>query len=262
MNSFTFGQYIATDSFVHSLDPRTKLAMTVVLMIAALSTMSPLGLISVGVALAALVLLSNVTLMLYWRGIKPMLIIICITVAFQVFLIPGKVLFHWWIFTATEPGVTLGALMAYRLLVVFFLAQLLTFTTSPLELTDGLENILRPLQKIKVPVHELAMVMTIALRFIPVFFEESARITKAQMSRGADFSSSFTGAFRNMISIIVPLLARAFQRADDLAIAMESRCYAGGIGRTRLHQISMRTRDHLLVMVSLIYIVVILVLEG
>ncbi|MGE5417883.1 MAG: energy-coupling factor transporter transmembrane component T family protein [Acidobacteriota bacterium] len=260
MNSFTFGQYIATDSFVHSLDPRTKLALTVVLMIAALSTLSPVGLVSVGLALAILILLSKVAISLYWHGIKPMLIIIAITVAFQVFLIPGKVLFHWWIFTATYPGVTLGALMAYRLFIVFFLAQLLTFTTSPLELTDGLENILRPLKRVKVPVHELAMVMTIALRFIPVFFEESERITKAQMSRGADFSSSFTGAFRNLISIIVPLLARAFQRADDLAIAMESRCYAGGTGRTRLHQIHMRGRDHLLVVLSFAYIVIILLL--
>jgi energy-coupling factor transport system permease protein len=138
----------------------------------------------------------------------------------------------------------MGALMTYRLIMVYVLAQLLTFTTSPLQLTDGLERIMRPFTKVGVPAHELAMIMTIALRFIPVFFEESDKIIKAQISRGADFQGGWVKSARNLVSIMVPLFTRAFRRADELAMAMEARCYAGGAGRTSLHTMIMNPADY------------------
>jgi energy-coupling factor transport system permease protein len=187
---------------------------------------------------------------MYLRGIKPLLILTVITVAFQVFLVPGTPVFHWWLLTITDNGLTQGVLMAYRLLVIYLLAQLLTFTTSPMQLTDGLEKTLRPLAGIGVPAHELAMIMTIALRFIPVLFEESDKIVKAQLSRGANLQSGWLKGRNSLVSILVPLLNRAFQRADDLALAMEARCYTGGEGRTRLHESRMGSNDFLIMLAT------------
>lgn len=244
MNSFTFGQYIPNQSFVHSLDPRTKLYLVVVTMAAILGVNSLLGVLITALFTGLFVWFAKVPVGIYWRGTRPLLIVIAITAAFQIFFVPGEVIYQWWFISITDIGVQMGALMTYRLVMVFTLAQLLTFTTSPIQLTDGLERILKPFSKVGVPAHELAMIMTIALRFIPVFFEEGDKITKAQISRGADFQGGWLKSARNLVSIIVPLFVRAFQRADDLALAMESRCYTGGEGRTRLHIMTMTGADY------------------
>ncbi|MGE5544238.1 MAG: energy-coupling factor transporter transmembrane component T family protein [Bacillota bacterium] len=244
MNSFTFGQYIPGNSFVHSLDSRTKLYLVVVSMAAVLGANTLLGVVITTLFTGLFILSSSISVRTYWHGMRPLIIVVAIAAAFQIFFVPGEVIYRWWIFSVSDAGAKMGALMTYRLIMVFVLAELLTFTTSPLQLTDGLERILRPLNKLGVPAHELAMIMTIALRFIPVFFEEADKITMAQISRGADFSGGWVKKTRNLVAIIVPLFVRAFRRADELALAMESRCYTGGEGRTRLHEAIMSPADY------------------
>jgi len=250
MNSFTFGQYIPGDSLVHSLDPRTKMFSVVIMMAAVLAVNTLTGVLITALFTGILVALTKVPVTIYFRGMRPLIILVVITAAFQVFLIPGEVVWRWWILSVTDAGIVMGALMSYRLFMVFVLAQLLTLTTSPLQLTDGLEMLLRPLSRVGFPAHELAMIMTIALRFIPVFFEEGSKIIMAQVSRGADFQGGWIKSARNLVAILVPLFVQAFRRADDLALAMESRCYTGGEGRTRLHEITMSRTDYLVMAVT------------
>ncbi len=250
MDGITFGQYIPVQSFVHSLDPRAKLYLVVMLMAAILGVHTFLGVAVTVVYTTLLILSANVPLGVYWRGTRPLFVVIAITVAFQIFLVPGQVIYQWWFFSVTNTGIQVGALMTYRLIMVFMLAQLLTFTTSPLQLTDGLERILKPFNRLGVPAHELAMIMTIALRFIPVIFEESNKIVKAQVSRGVDFQGGWIKSFRNLVSIIVPLFTRAFRRADELALAMEARCYTGGEGRSSLYYLSMSLADYSIMVIT------------
>lgn len=250
MNSFTFGQYIPGESFVHSLDSRTKLYLVVVTMAAVLGVYTLWGVLVTAFFTGLFILSGRIPLKIYWQGMRPLIIVVAITAGFQVLFVPGEVIYRWWILSVSDTGVQMGALMTYRLIMVFILAELLTFTTSPLQLTDGLERILRPLSKLGFPAHELAMIMTIALRFIPVFFEEGHKITMAQISRGADFRGGWIKRFRNLVSIMVPLFMRAFRRADELALAMESRCYTGGEGRTRLHETTMSVTDYGVIVVT------------
>ncbi|NLW62670.1 MAG: energy-coupling factor transporter transmembrane protein EcfT [Syntrophomonadaceae bacterium] len=245
MNSFPFGQYIPGISLVHSLDPRTKLFFVVIMMAAIFAVNTLPGVLITALFTGIFIALTRVPLTIYFRGMRPLMVLVGITAAFQVFLIPGEVIWRWWVFSITDTGIEMGALMSYRLIMVFVLAQLLTLTTSPLQLTDGLEMVLGPLTRVGFPAHELAMIMTIALRFIPVFFEEGSKIILAQVSRGADFQGSWLKSARNLVAIMVPLFAQAFRRADDLALAMESRCYTGGEGRTQLHEITMSRTDYL-----------------
>jgi energy-coupling factor transport system permease protein len=178
--------------------------------------------------------------------LKPIWIIILITMVIHMFTAPGeKVLFSWTIFKITEEGLILGAKMALRLILLLLFSSVLTFTTSPIVLTDGIEKLLRPFKCIGVPAHELAMMMTIALRFIPTLLEETDRIMKAQTARGADFSSgNLLERAKNMLPLLVPLFVSAFRRAEELAIAMESRCYRGGEGRTRMHELAYKGIDY------------------
>ena len=259
MNSFTFGQYIPGQSFVHSLDPRTKLYLVVVAMVAVLGVNTLLGVLITAFLTGTFILAARVPVRVYWSGTRPLLIVVVITAAFQIFFVPGEVIYRWWFITISDVGVQMAALMTYRLLMVIVLAQLLTFTTSPLQLTDGLERILKPFSKIGIPAHELAMMMTIALRFIPVFFEEGNKITRAQISRGADFRGGWLRSARNLVSIIVPLFVRAFRRADELALAMEARCYTGGEGRTRLHVMVMSPADYGVITVTTIVVLFVIV---
>lgn len=259
MNGLTFGQYMPNQSFVHSLDPRTKLFLVVALMAAILGVDTLLGVTITAIYTGLFILSAKIPIGIYWHGTRPLFVVVAITVAFQVLLVPGEVIYRWWVFSITYSGVRMGLLMTYRLVMVFLLAQLLTFTTSPLQLTDGLERILKPFSKVGVPAHELAMIMTIALRFIPVFFEESDKIIKAQISRGADFQGGWLKSARNLVSIIVPLFTRAFRRADELALAMEARCYAGGEGRTRLHAMTMALTDYGTIAVTTGLVLVIIV---
>ncbi len=250
MNSFTFGQYIPGESYVHSLDPRTKLYLVVAAMVAVLGVNTLWGVVITALFIAIFILAARVPARVFWSGTRPLLIVVVITALFQIFFVPGEVIYRWWLVTVTDAGLKMGALMTYRLLMVILLAQLLTFTTSPLQLTDGLERVLRPFSKVGIPAHELAMIMTIALRFIPVFFEEGHKITRAQVSRGADFRGGWLKSAQNLVSIIVPLFVRAFHRADELALAMEARCYTGGEGRTRLHVMVMSPADYCVMAVT------------
>ena len=180
------------------------------------------------------------------KGLKPVLFIICFTAVLNLFYTPGEILAQFWIFKITKEGIFTAFFMALRISMLIMGTFLLTYTTSPIALTDGLESLLGPLKKVKVPVHELSMMMSIALRFIPTLIEETDKIMSAQKARGADFESgSLLDRAKALVPILVPLFISAFRRADELAIAMECRCYHGGEGRTKLHVLRYQTRDYL-----------------
>ena len=246
LSEITLGQYFPGNSFVHRLDPRTKILATLIYIIAIFLAYTPVA-YGILVAFAALVIgVSRLPVALVFKSLKPIWIIILITMVIHMFTAPGeKVLFSWTIFKITEEGLILGAKMALRLILLLMFSSVLTFTTSPIVLTDGIEKLLRPFKCIGVPAHELAMMMTIALRFIPTLLEETDRIMKAQTARGADFSSgNLLERAKNMLPLLVPLFVSAFRRAEDLAIAMESRCYRGGEGRTRMHELAYKGIDY------------------
>ena len=236
LKDITLGQYFPGDTLAHRLDPRTKLLATVLYIIAIFLAKGP---IAYGVLILTLIVsvrISKVGAKALFRGLKPVLFIIAFTAVLNLFYTPGTVIAQFWIFHVTREGVITAIAMMLRISLLIMGTFLLTYTTSPIRLTDGLEDLLGPLKKLGVPVHELAMMMTIALRFIPTLIEEADKIMKAQMARGADFESgNLIKRAKNMIPILVPLFVSAFRRADELAMAMESRCYHGGEGRTRMN---------------------------
>ena len=244
LKDITLGQYFPGDTVVHRLDPHTKLLM-VILYIVALFLCK--GFVSYGVALAFLitaVVLSKIRPKALFKGLKPLLIIIIFTAVLNLFYTDGTVLVKFWIFKITREGIYNAFFLVLRIMLLVMGTFLLTYTTSPIALTDGLESLLSPLKKLHFPVHELAMMMSIALRFIPTLIEETDKIISAQKARGADFETG--NIFRRakaLIPILVPLFVSAFRRADELATAMECRCYHGGKGRTKLKQLHYRRRD-------------------
>ena len=244
IRDITLGQYYPGGSWVHRLDPRVKIIITIAY-IAALFVVKDLwGFLLAAVALAAAVAVSRVPLPYILRGLKPILLIILFTILLNLFMIPGTPLVSFWIFTITRQGLYTALFMAVRLILLIISASLLTLTTRPISLTDGIESLLSPTKKIGVPTHELAMMMTIALRFIPTLLEETDKIMKAQQARGADFQSGnlFKRA-KSLIPILVPLFISAFRIAQDLAMAMEARCYQGGGNRTRMNAMKPGLRD-------------------
>ena len=203
-------------------------------------------------------MLSQVPPRFVLRGLRPLVIIILFTLALNVFLTPGEVLWKWAFLTVTKEGLIKGAMMGARLILLIIGTSLLTLTTSPISLTDGIESLLGPGRRIGIPAHELAMMMTIALRFIPTLLEETEKIMKAQMARGADFESgNLLRRARSLIPLLVPLFVSAFRRADELATAMEARCYRGGEGRTKLRQLRYRSNDYLALGVSSVFMVLV-----
>ena len=252
LKDITLGQFFPGNSLVHRLDPRTKLLMTV-LYIVALFTAA--GWISYGLVfgfLAAAVAISRIRLKALLRGLKPILIIVLLTGILNLFYTDGDhVIFEIWKIRATWEGLERAAMMVLRIMLLICGTFLLTYTTSPIALTDGLESLLGPLKKIRVPVHELAMMMCIALRFIPTLIEETDKIISAQKARGADFESgSLLRRAKALVPILVPLFIGAFRRADELATAMECRCYRGGEGRTKMKVLKYGTRDWLTLLVG------------
>jgi len=246
LSEITLGQYFPGNSFVHRLDPRTKILATLIYIIAIFLADTPLA-YGILIGFAALVIaVSQLPVGMVLKSLKPIWIIILITMVIHMFTAPGEtIVFTWKIFKITEEGLILGTKMALRLILLLLFSSVLTFTTSPIVLTDGIEKLLRPFKAIGVPAHELAMMMTIALRFIPTLLEETDRIMKAQTARGADFSSgNLLERAKNMLPLLVPLFVSAFRRAEELAIAMESRCYRGGEGRTRMHELSYKSIDY------------------
>ncbi len=236
LKDITLGQFFPGTSFIHRLDPRTKLILLVVYIIALFVAVSW---ISYGVMLAFLVLcigVSRIPVKNILRGLKPMVVILVFTAVLNVFMTQGQTVWvHFWIITITKEGVIRGLFMVSRILMLVTGTFLLTYTTSPIALTDGLEKLLSPLKVIKLPVHELSMMMCIALRFIPTLIEETDKIMSAQKARGADLESgNLFQKVKALVPILVPLFVSAFRRADELATAMECRCYHGGEGRTKM----------------------------
>ncbi len=243
--NITLGQFVPGDSAVHRLDPRTKILAMIayIVLVFLVQSMAAFAVPFLFVALA--LLLSGVPLSYVWSSLKPMRWLIAFMFLINLFFTQGeRVLFSWWIVRVTAEGVRQAVFISLRLILLVAGTSLLTLTTSPIALTDGLERLLKPLARIRFPAHELAMMMTIALRFIPTLLEETDRIRKAQMARGADFESGgLVARARAMVPILVPLFVSAFRRADELAMAMESRCYHGGEGRTRMRELRLARRD-------------------
>ena len=239
LKDITLGQFFPGTSLAHRLDPRSKIILTVVYIVGLFCAES---FVSYGLMVALLV--TGVKALV--KGLKPVLFIICFTAVLNLFYTPGEILAQFWIFKITKEGIFTAFFMALRISMLIMGTFLLTYTTSPIALTDGLESLLGPLKKVKVPVHELSMMMSIALRFIPTLIEETDKIMSAQKARGADFESgSLLDRAKALVPILVPLFISAFRRADELAIAMECRCYHGGEGRTKLHVLRYQTRDYL-----------------
>ncbi|MBT9173365.1 MAG: Energy-coupling factor transporter transmembrane protein EcfT [Syntrophomonadaceae bacterium] len=243
--SIIIGQYLPGDTFLHRLDPRAKIIALALLIAAIFSIRSYWGYLVMAAVVPALLQSAKVPLTYAFRGLRPVLYILCFTVLVH-FLTTrgGEVLLHFGPLRVESDGVYLGLFMALRIIFLVITTLLLTLTTSPIVLTDGLEYLMKPLKGLGVPAHEIAMMMTMALRFIPTLMEESDRLMKAQMARGADFTTgSIFHRARSLLPLLVPLFVSVFRRADELAIAMEARCYRGGEGRTRLYELKAKPRD-------------------
>ena len=244
LKDITLGQFFPGDTLAHKLDPRTKLLVTVLYVVALFTAKSYIAYGVLILTLIVAVRISRVGAKALFKGLKPVLFIIAFTALLNLFYTPGTELCHFWIFRITIEGVRAAITMMLRITLLIMGTFLLTYTTSPIRLTDGLESLLGPLKKIKVPVHELAMMMSIALRFIPILLEETDKIMSAQKARGADFDTgNLLQKAKALVPLLVPLFISAFRRADELAIAMECRCYHGGEGRTRLRQLKLKGID-------------------
>lgn len=255
LRDITIGQFFPGESLIHRLDPRFKIVMTL-LYILMLFTGSHILCLAVGTVYTVMAIaLSRIPLKMFLKSVKPLLPFLVITAAINLFLVnTGDVLFRWRFLKITEDGLNISLFMIIRIVLLIMGSSLLTYTTSPIALTDAIERLLSPLKKLHFPVHELAMMMSIALRFIPTLIEETDKIISAQKARGAeiDTGSMITRA-KNMVSILVPLFVSSFRRADELATAMECRCYNGGEGRTRLRQLKAAPRDFIALAVTIIF---------
>ena len=263
LKDITLGQYFPGQSVIHRLDPRTKLTMLVVYIVALFLAE---GWVSYGLVflfLAVVIRLSTIPLKSILRGMKPLVMILIFTGVLNLFFTQdGEVLVKFWVLTVTSGGLSRALMMIARILMLISGTFLLTYTTSPIALTDGLEALMNPLKKVGVPVHELSMMMCIALRFIPTLIEETDKIMSAQKARGADFESgSLTDRAKALIPILVPLFISAFRRADELATAMECRCYQGGEGRTKMKQLHYHREDFLSYCAGAVLLVTVIVLK-
>jgi energy-coupling factor transport system permease protein len=246
-SSITIGQYLPRPSVLHRLDPRTKILITTSLTVILFLVPSFLGLGLFAAALLLLLVVGQIPLGYALRGLRPLVFLLLLTAFLNTFFAPSqgtRELFRLGPLIATEGGLRSGLFVSLRLILLVIATSLLTFTTSPVELTDGLERLLRPFRRVGVPAHELAMMMTIALRFIPTLLEETEKIIKAQMARGAEFDrGNILQRARAFIPVLVPLMVSAFRRSEDLALAMEARCYRGGEGRTRMKELRWGVAD-------------------
>lgn len=251
IKDITIGQYLPGESTVHKLDPRVKISIAFVFIIILFIINNFVGYIPSFVFLMAVIVISRIPVKYIFKGLKPIFVILIITALINIFLTSGTVIYTIGPLDITREGLRLAAFMVLRLVFLIVGTSILTLTTSPISLTDGIESLLNPLKKIGVPAHELAMMMTIALRFIPTLLDETDKIMKAQMARGADFESgNVIKRAKNLIPLLVPLFISSFRRADDLAMAMEARCYRGGINRTRLKQLKIEKRDYVAIAVT------------
>jgi energy-coupling factor transport system permease protein len=262
LRDITIGQYYPTGSPLHRMDPRVKLFGTLIFLISVFCYRGIVGFAVVTAFLAALIAVSRVPFRYMVKGLKAIVVLMLITAAFNLFLTPGTVLVRFWKIQITEEGLSAAIRMAIRLIYLILGTSLMTLTTTPNQLTDGLEKALKPLNKIHVPVHELAMMMSIALRFIPILMEETDKIMKAQMARGASFDEgNMIKKAKALVPLLVPLFVSAFRRANDLAMAMEARCYHGGDGRTKMKPLRYQALDRAAYVVLIAYLALLIVLR-
>lgn len=260
LRDITLGQYYQTDSVIHRLDPRVKLVTTICFIISLFIVDNWIGYLIAILFLALVIRLSRVPVKFMVRGMKSILFLLIVAGCFNLFLTPGEVLVSFWKLKITKEGIFLASFMAFRLILLIMGSSVMTLTTTPNQLTDGLEKLLGPLKHLRVPVHEIAMMMSIALRFIPILMEETDKIMKAQIARGADFESgNLIKKAKSLVPLLVPLFISAFRRANDLAMAMEARCYRGGEHRTKMKPLIYRKRDWCAYGAVLVYLAVIVV---
>lgn len=257
IRDITIGQYYPAESKIHKLDPRTKLVCTLLYLISLFLFKNLLGYVIATVFLFAVIRISKVPMKFIVKGLKPIIVLLMITVVFNLFLTgTGTVLLKFGFLKVTDEGLRTAVFMAIRLIYLIIGASVMTLTTTPNALTDGIERLLNPLRHIHVPVHEIAMIMSIALRFIPILLEETDKIMKAQTARGADLESgNIIQRAKNMVPILVPLFVSAFRRANDLAMAMEARCYRGGDGRTKMKPLVYHANDRVAYVITAVYVV-------
>lgn len=261
LRDITLGQYYRTESIIHRLDPRVKIVGTFVFLIAIFMVNNALGYVIAGLFLVMNIKLSNVPVKFIFRGMKSIFFLLMISVLFNLFLTPGDPIITIWKIKITDEGLKLAVKMAIRLVFLITGSSLMTLTTTPNNLTDGLESLLNPLKLVHVPVHEISMMMSIALRFIPILLEETDKIMKAQMARCADFETgSIIKRAKNMVPLLVPLFISAFRRAMDLAMAMEARCYRGGEGRTKMKPLIYQKRDRIAYIVLVLFLIICVVI--
>lgn len=255
MTNIAIGQYFPVKSYVHSLDPRVKLVSTICFIALLFVISSPISYLLTILFLAVAVIMSKVPFSFIFRGVRGILFIMLFSVVLNVFLTTGEtVLYKAGIFTITMEGVEIASKMAIRLVLLVLFSSLMTLTTTPIALTDAIEYLLKPLKAIGVPAHEIAMMMTIALRFIPTLLEETHKIMQAQMARGADFDTGgLIKKAKSLIPLLVPLFVSAFRRADELALAMEARCYRGDIKRTRMKVLKLQKIDYFAIIFLILF---------
>ncbi|WP_100065059.1 energy-coupling factor transporter transmembrane component T family protein [Miniphocaeibacter massiliensis] len=259
LKDITIGQYFPGNSIIHKLDPRVKI-MAVIIYIIAIFMINKIPVyIPVALVIFSILKITKIPVKFVLKGLKPLYFIIILTFIINTFMTTGEVIYEFWIFHITKEGLKTAVFMALRLVFLVLGTSLLTLTTSPISLTDGMESMMTPLSKIGFPSHQLAMMMTIALRFIPTLFEEADKIIKSQTARGADFESgNILKRAKSLVPLLVPLFINAFRRADELATAMEARCYKGGEGRTRLNELKYQKRDYVGIILLLIFLAVII----
>lgn len=267
LRDITIGQYYPSRSKIHDLDPRVKIVAALVYLVSLFLFRGFAGYIVVTAVLVAVIAASHVPPSFILKGLKPVLFLLCFTAVYNVFFTKGDVAFEWEFMsghalTVTWQGLKKGAFIVIRLVYLVIGSSLLTYTTTPNKLTDGIESLLKPLGKMKVPVHDLAMMMSLALRFIPILLEEANRIMKAQSARGADFEEgNIVARVRTMLSVLVPLLVSAMRRSYDLALAMEARCYHGGEGRTKMKPLRYRGSDVRAYVMLIVYLAALLLVN-
>jgi energy-coupling factor transport system permease protein len=260
LRDITLGQYYQSDSVIHRLDPRVKLLGTVAFVVSLFLSDYFLGYLVAILFLAICVELSTVPFKFIVKGMKTIVFLLIITVVCNLLFTTGTTVVSFWKVTITVEGIRMALMMALRLSLLILGSSIMTLTTTPNNLTDGMESVMSPLKKIKVPVHEISMMMSIALRFIPILLEETDKIMKAQIARGADFESGgLIKRAKAMVPLLVPLFISAFRRANDLALAMEARCYRGGEHRTKMKPLKYRKRDGIAYGILVVYIAAVII---
>ena len=260
IRDITIGQYFAGNSVIHRLDPRVKIIAALLFIIELFIVDNFMGFAIAAVCLGTVIAVSKVPFSFIVRDLKPIIIILLFTFTLNMFMIDGRILWQWGFLRITAEGLRTAVFMAVRLILLIIGSSMLTLCTRPLSLTDGIERLLSPFKRIGVPAHEIAMMMTIALRFIPTLLEETDKIMKAQQARGADFETgSLIRRAKSLIPILVPLFVSAFRIAQDLAMAMEARCYRGGENRTRMNEMKLKRRDYVAFVLQALFLAVIII---